>query len=375
MMLRRIGLYCILVGTVALCSGGIATVPLLVFTNYDSGESGTHLQHLNTVSVGDAKPGIPAELLSLPVPTNASKSAARFDLGRNHIHNNRWLITANGDIFDLTLKKLVLQTRDRFIRAGSDSLIFYTNDIIRGKYYSVFSEKTGTYTQVTKPGWKAITGRDAEADCTTLPFHIYEYHPSAPKTELVADAGSGENLSLRPNEKPSCPLFWLNNNQLLFPKYTNGGQTLSIMLVNAASGNVSEIGRLEEVQPSRTAFRFLKGENAQLLFHCGKGWYVVNTVAGSISPENKLDVGFGFSVGLDAYPLQGNPVLYRGQTIGTYFCDPEAVYTAEGRIAFCADQLIGGERFRKGIAIWTTTAGSWKWVSDGDAAAVCGWIN
>jgi hypothetical protein len=375
MLLRRIGLIGLLAGAVALCSGAVAAFPVLVFVSYDSGESGTHRQHLSTVSLAEAKPGIPAELLALPVPTSTNKSAARFDLGRNFIHNNRWLVTANGDIFDLTLKKLIVQTHARFIRAGSDSLLFYTNDIIRGKYYSVFSEKTSTYTQVTKPGWKAIYGRDAEADCTTLPFHIYEYHPSAPKTELVADAGSGENLSLRPNEKPSCPLLWLNNNQLLFPKYTNSGLTLSIVLVNAATGNITELGRLDEVPPSRTPFRFLEGKNGQLLFHCGKGWYAVNTAASSISPENKLDVGFGFAVGLDAYPLQGNPVLYRGQSIGTYFCDPEAVYTAEGRIAFCADHIIGGQRFRKGIATWTFFTGMWKWVGDGDVAAVCGWTN
>ncbi|MGL5888427.1 MAG: hypothetical protein ACRC3B_01000 [Bacteroidia bacterium] len=375
MMLRRIALYCLLAGTVALCSGGLTAFPVLVFVNYDSGESGTYLQHLHTISISEPKPGTPAELLAIPVPTNTTKSAARFDLGRNYIHSNRWLITANGDIFDLTLKKLVRQTHDRFIGAGNDSLIFYTNDIIRGKYYSVFSAKTGTYTQVSKPGWKALPGRDAEADCTTLPFRIYEYHPSAPKTELVADAGCGENLSLRPNEKPSCPLFWLSNNQFLFPKYANGGQTLSIILTDVSTNSSTELGKIENVPPSRTAFRFLKGENGQLLFQCGKGWYAVNAASGNISPENKLDVGNDFSVALDAYPLQGNPVLFRGQTIGTYFCDPEAVYTAEGRIAFCADQLIGGERFRKGIAVWTTTSGIWKWISDGDAAAVCGWIN
>jgi hypothetical protein len=356
-----------------LCSSGTANETALVFVSYDSGETGTHFQHLNT-----AQPSAPraiTELLALPVPTATQRGATRFDIGRNFIYNNRWLVTGNGDIIDLVQKKTVIQTHDRFIRSGTDSLIFYTNDITRGKYYSVFHTKTGAYTQVAKAGWKAQPGRDVEADCTTQPFHIYEYPASAPKIERVADAGCGENLSLQPGTHPACPIMWLNNNQFLFPKYTNNGKTLEIVLVDLSATAQTVLGRITDVPPSTLPFRFLYGENSQLLFFCGKGWFEIDMAAKNLQTQPALNLGNGFSVGLQSYPLQGNPIYYRGQTIGTYFCDPEMIYTAPGAIAFCADHIIGEQRFRKGIAAWTVSAGMWKWVGDGDVAAVCGWTN
>lgn len=365
--------FCLPLAVAMLCSSGSATEPALVFVSYDSGETGAHFQHLNTAQ--PAAPRTITELLALPVPTAANRGATRFDIGRNFIYNNRWLVTGNGDIIDLVQKKTVVQTHDRFIRTGTDSLLFYTNDITRGKYYSVFHTQTGTYAQVTKPGWKARPGRDAEADCTIQPFRIFEYPTSAPKIERVPDAGCGEDLSLQPNAKPACPILWLSQSQFLFPKFTENGKTLEIVRVDVATHTQTMLGKLTDVPPATSPFRFLSGENNQLLFFCGKGWYEIDLKNNSLLSQPRLNLGNDFSVGLQSYPLQGNPIYYRTQTIGTYFCDPEMIYTAPGAIAFCADHVIGGQRFRKGIAAWTASAGMWKWVGDGDVAAVCGWTN
>ncbi|MCU0435585.1 MAG: hypothetical protein MUC87_19150 [Bacteroidia bacterium] len=356
-----------------LCSLAPANDPLLVFVSYDSGETGTHRQHLHTAS--PATPRQTTELLALPAPTATTRGTTRFDIGRNHIHQNRWLITGNGDIIDLIQKKTVVQTHDRFIHATADSLIFHTNDITRGKYYSVFHTRTGEYAQVTKPGWKALPGRDAEPDCSATPFRIYEYHPSSPKTELIADAGCGEDLSLQPGAKPSCPIWWLNQNEFIFPRFSEAGKTLEIMRFNAGTLQKTVLGTMKEVPASKLPFRFLQGENNQLLLYCGKGWFEINTTENTLAAQPRLNLGNDFSVSLETDPMKGNPIYYRSQTIGTYFCDPEMIYTAPGAIAFCADHVIGGQRFRKGIATWTFSTGMWKWVGDGDVAAVCGWTN
>src|ERR1700741_404213 len=93
-----------------------------------------------------------------------NKDLNRFDMEGGFVFKNRWLISGTGNIIDLREKKIVSSDRSAFIRASGDSIVFYTNDIFKGKYYSVFNAKTGKCEEVKSVAFKGIVGQDVDVD-------------------------------------------------------------------------------------------------------------------------------------------------------------------------------------------------------------------
>ena len=114
----------------------------LLIAEYDAQAAQNHQQHLWRFNFNDAAAPAKEKLLTVQgQKTSASgsdkTSYIRMDIGTNTVYRNRWVITGIGNVIDLQEKKVALDTKDRFIKASGDSLVFFTNDIFKGKYYSV----------------------------------------------------------------------------------------------------------------------------------------------------------------------------------------------------------------------------------------------
>ena len=105
----------------------------LIVVHYDDGGKAELKQNIykytftNNVYAGREK------LLTV-VGRKNDKDYVRFDKGLNTLYKDRYLISSSGNIVDLKEKKVVFDGITQLVRCSNDSIIFYTDDIFKGKF-------------------------------------------------------------------------------------------------------------------------------------------------------------------------------------------------------------------------------------------------
>src|ERR1043165_1844503 len=164
----------------------------LIIAAYDDNAAVNHLQHLMNYVFVDGAMLSQETLLSVPTTKSGVKgNYVRFDIGKNHIYRNRYIVTGIGNVIDIKTKKILVEERGDFIKFSGDSIIFHTNDIFKGKYYSVLDLRTEKFQKVENPNYNPLPRPDVEVDETKQPFSISAYAVSGKQDLLVKDAGYG----------------------------------------------------------------------------------------------------------------------------------------------------------------------------------------
>jgi hypothetical protein len=356
----------------------VASTKSLIIAAYDAQAAQNHIVHLYKIPFTEGITGPQEKVMDVLTQQPGDKvPRIRFDLGPNTLYRGRWIITAYGNVIDLKAKKVLLDQHDRYVGAWGDSLVFYTNDIFRGKFYSVLFLNTGKYEQVTTPLFQhPIIGQDVEVDYSQEKYKIWHYPPSRPKRELVGDAGYGEDISQISGAKPAVPVFWLNNDQFIFARYSEKHDRATIVQVKVSKGWEYELGVIENIPASKKLSSFYRAPRGLVVYECGAGTF-------SVDPDNRKVTP------LDYYPVNGNADVYistkenepKGRTIrhgvkpiGTYFCDPASAVGINGYIAFPYEIVMGGEHYLQGAAVWSAAGDKWKTIGDSDLCAVIGWL-
>jgi hypothetical protein len=354
---------------------GIEKNHSLIIAVYDGQAASNHIIHLQRISFSGGTPGAPETIMNIVTQQAGDRSPRiRFDLGANKIYRNRWIITSYGNVIDLEQKKVLVDGHDQFVRASGDSIIFYTNDISRGKFYSVLDLKTGMYAQVKSPSFRAHLGQDVQPDCTLKNFKLYYYPPSAQKVEIIKDAGFGEDISLIPQAKPSCPIYWIDNDNFLYPNYSSAHDYVSIMKVNFSTKMQEKVGGIDKLPENHRLSSFYQNVDGDIIYSCARGHYKIDHAKKEVTELEFFSEGNGFSVAADETDKKGRVIRSGENIIGTYYCLPGLTATTTGFIAFPYEMVLGDEHYLQGVAVYSATAKQWKTVSDSDLSAVVGWI-
>ena len=189
----------------------------LLIAEYDDNAAVNHLQHLVNYVFVDGAMVSRETIVSLPTQKVGVKgNYVRFDLGKNRIYRSRYVVTGIGNVIDIKTKKLLVEERGDFVAFSGDSIIFYTNDIFKGKYYSVLNLKTEKFGKVENANYNPLPRPDVEVDETTKPFGISAYYVNGKQDILVKDAGYGEAQPLLGEDvKRKFQIFWLDNSSFL----------------------------------------------------------------------------------------------------------------------------------------------------------------
>jgi hypothetical protein len=346
----------------------------LIFAMYDQQAAQNHIVHLRKISFVNGIPGGTENIMDIVTQEPGDKlPKIRFDLGPNQIYKNRWIITAYGQVIDMQLKKVLVSDHDKFVRASGDSIIFYTNDIFRGQFYSVLDLQSGKYNEVKSVSFRALPGKDVEPDCSLKNYKIYYYPASSEKIELVRDAGFGEDVSLIQNGKPQCPIFWIDNDNFLYPNYSSDHGFVSIMKYSMSSKTEEKVGDIDQLPENHQLSKFYKNADGDIIYSCARGQFRIDILKKKVTELLFLSAGNGFSIAINETDKKGRVIQNGSQSIGTYFCDPDYAVTAKGYIAFPYEIVLGDEHYLQGIQIYSTVAGQWKSVGDSDLSAVIGW--
>ena len=354
---------------------GIEKKHFLIVAVYDANAASNHIVHLQKIPFTGGIPGAPETIMNVVTQLSGDRvPRIRFDLGANKIYRNRWIITSYGNVIDLEQKKILVDGHDQFVRASGDSIVFYTNDIARGKFYSVLHLSTGVYEQVKSPSFRALVGQDVQPDCTSKNFKIYFYPPSAQKVELVKDAGFGEDISLIPQAKPTCPIFWIDNDNFLFPYYSSTHDYVTIIKVNFSTKSQEKIGGIDQLPENHRLSSFYRNVDGEIIYSCSRGHYKIDLVKKELTELQFLSAGNGFAVALNETDKKGRVIRHDDQNVGTYFCAPSLSASTTGFIAFPYEIVLGEERYLQGAAVYSSVTKQWKTVGDSDLSAVVGWL-
>ncbi|GAB4139532.1 MAG: hypothetical protein Fur0041_14700 [Bacteroidia bacterium] len=373
---RSVSLFAVVLMLMSFSFSGSQNTYSLYIAVYDVQAAKNNIVHIRKVNMQNGIPAAAENWMDITTKLDGDKTPRiRFDLGENKIHRNRWLITAYGNVIDLAQKKVLVDSHDKFVKASGDSIVFYTSDIFKGRYYSLLDLKTGQYTKINNPAYKAIAGRDVEADCSMKNYRLYYYPVAAPKKEIVKDAGYGEDISLITGAKPQVPVFWIDQDNFLYPNYAAQRDYVAVMKVNVISGAQEKVGEIDRLPENRSLSFFYINPLNDIVYHCAAGHFKIDLKKKKAEELKDLPVGNGFTVASSEISDKGREIKYEGQIIGTYFCDPSTAVTTPGHIAFPFEMKLGDERFLQGAAVWNSTSKKWKTTGDSDLAAVLGWTN
>jgi hypothetical protein len=341
----------------------------LVVVQMDPKSSVNHLQHLVSYQFVDGKNVSKDTLLSIPTTRKDVKgSYVRFDIGVNRIYRDRYIVTGIGNIIDIKNKKLLLDQKDQFVRFSGDSVIFYTNDIFKGKYYSVYDLKKETYTKIESLVYKAILGGSIEVDYSAKPYKIWLYDINDKRELLVEDAG---DVDVKGKNQNLVPYFWISENSFIYAK-TSASSGTSIYKISTDKKE-ELIGKLEPVQDFANA-GFYIDEEGTICFVSPKARYKVDITKKAISKIAFIPAGNKFYVELDENPQLGRRIKDNDREVGKYYCNYSNVKTTDKLLALSYEMAVFNERFPQGVMLWNRDLNTWKKLDIPDVSSIIGWI-
>jgi hypothetical protein len=152
---------------------------------------------------------------------NISGSYVRFDLGRNFIYNNRYIISGIGNVIDINTNSLVIEESDDYVASSGDSIIFCAE-----KGYFILDLKTKNYELVKNKNYRNIKGllspdlkHGVEIDNSKSPHKILLCN-SENKCEIIVDnCDFGTKMKSHSSALPIVPTLWLDNENFVYANY------------------------------------------------------------------------------------------------------------------------------------------------------------
>lgn len=300
------------------------------------------------------------------------KDYIRADRGNNLIYNNRYLVTGIGNIIDLKEKKILFDGKAGLVRCSNDSAIFYTNDVFKGKFYSVYDFKAKQYGEVKDLLFKPKPGRDIEFDKSAVPFRIFYYPVGKPKVQLTGDAGYGQT-GTKDNFVPDPPLYWIDNTSFMYVHFNKDNSEISINVLNADDKSVKTLGKLA-VGKESTPASLKKLSDKQLILSHGNKLIFIDLEAGttSLMDYSRPDRGFTYECKADN---KGRTVKLNGKDLGKHHFETRNFSAGDNIAGFVKELMIGADSYQQGLSVWNVTKQVWEKVDADEVLVLLGWSN
>lgn len=301
-----------------------------------------------------------------------SKDYIRCDVGQNTLYKDRYLISGIGNVIDLKEKKVLYDGSAKLVRCSNDSIIFFTNDIFKGKFYSYFNLKTNTYSEIKSLTFKAIVGQDVEFDRTKSPYKLLYYPQNKPKVVLMEDAGHGGVSSKAP--KADIPIYWVDQNTFIFPNIKITDLEGSIVKYNLETKTSKVIGTFNSTANVPATYQLVNSVDCYIEFYFKNKLYCINPAKETMLLSNYKEIDKNFSVEVEPKST-GRAVYYKGKEIGRNHFDMKNFKTSSNYAALVKEIIMGDESYQQGMSVYNVTKAKWETIDGEDVVALVGWIN
>lgn len=299
------------------------------------------------------------------------KDNIRTDLGINTLYNNRYLITGIGNIIDLKDKKVLFDGRATLIRCTNDSVIYYTNDAFKGKFYSVYNFKTNTYGEVKNLLFRPKLGQDVEYDKTTVTYKLNLYPQNKSKVELVKDAGCGQTGTADVT-KPDPAFWWIDNSNFVYANYNTTNTEISFYKVNADTKASTLVGKVA-IKPETTAAKLQKLSNTQALLFYGSKQILIDASANTVTDLVFTNSTNGFSAECKSNTY-GRIIKLNEKEVGKQHFQLKNFKTENNISAVVKELIMGTESYQQGLGVYNYNKPGWETVDAEDVLTLVGFI-
>jgi hypothetical protein len=300
------------------------------------------------------------------------KDYIRLDRGKNTLYKGRYLITGMGNIIDLQEKKVLFDGRASLVKCENDSAVFYTNDIFKGKFYSVYNFEKKQYAEVKDLLYKPRFEKDVEFDKTSTPFKINYYPQGAAKVVLTSDAGYGQTTTkdARVADPPTC---WLDHSNFVYSHFNKENTELAFYKVNIDSKENKLVGKLT-ISPEITPAEISRLSDTELLMLLGNKQIIINVKDNSVTDLSYASIGNGFTY--ECKPsAAGRVVKLNGKEIGKVHFKPVNFVSDKTEAALVKEIMVGTEGYQQGISVWNGTDKKWETVEADEVLRLVGWVS
>ena len=326
----------------------------------------------------------------LGVPTNKegiAGSYVRYDLGKNFIYKNRYVISGIGNVIDIKTKSLVMDESDEFISAQGDTLIFHRDNIFTGTGYLMLDLTSRKYGFINQDKLDKEKDRRSSPDKlhylsidqSKTPYKIWLHNSDSKKKLVVQDAGQGHNI-MYSSKLPTIETYWLNNHAFLYAvhetkfdakKKDYSRVTLRQYDIITDADQVFFV--LDSVSNGKTNGSFFIDNIGQLIYK-SSGWsyHLVDTVKQILTNYPFYELGFGFSTA-NKTEQDGTVLKHNNINIGKLWCSNEVV--GEGVIAVEFGDIGSNLAYPKGIMTWSQQTNKWTTINIPWLSTIIGWVN
>ncbi len=302
-----------------------------------------------------------------------NKDYIRLDKGKNSIYKNRYLISASGNVIDLHEKKVVHDDNARFVKCSNDSIIFFTNDIFKGKFYSVFDISTNVYSEVKSLTFNPIIKQDVEFDISETPYKLFYYPRGKQKVLILKDAGHGCSNLL--NKQNDIPIYWIDQDNFIFPNVKISNLEGVIQKCNLKTKQIFDIGIFSSLASRDCNFSFINSsESGQLEFYFKDKIYKINVLKESMDQLEMKNLSNGYSASITS-DSKGRRVLHNRKEVGLLNFELSNVATTTHYFAAVKDIVVAGEHFQSGLSVYNLQHLKWEFIKAEEIASLVGWIN
>ncbi|HEY2860682.1 MAG TPA: hypothetical protein VGJ21_19845 [Terracidiphilus sp.] len=299
-------------------------------------------------------------------------SKIRFDLGKNQIVGNRYVITWAGNVVDLLTGKPALVSKGELagIDQKSNAAIIRVNRKDDEGVYS-FNFDSKRYKRLQKLGNWAISGERSPngkrvAAGNSLSIVLYGLDG---KSVLLGSDFEREG-TLECNSFQSPTFLWLDDTHLLTQR-TNGN-----LVIVDDRGKVEPLLKIPDVEPLPCGPELRRDRGGQIIYSERNGDWLIDVDKRHFESLAWESLGNGFDVEHLQSDTVGQSIRYNGKEIGKWPSDLFEISTAPGLLAVeygKPGSHLGG--VAEGVRVWSADNGEWTPMGPAWVAAVIGWVD
>ena len=301
----------------------------------------------------------------------------------NIIYRDRYLITFGGAVIDMKTKEMIKEDDGRYKEASGDTLIFFTENLFRGNYFSYLNLSTRNITHKEIKNYRHDYSEEVfspsgkyylDVDYSKLPYKIYLVKGKQ-KELIVPNAGMGSPMNGGASF-PIVPLYWTDSTHFLFARFDRNFNpwisTGTVILYNIKRKSELIIGYLGKVKDYVINARFLKDEANGLMLMVGHRYFHINHDSIEVVEKSRFNLENSFSYDLYVDDDWRQKIYFENSEIGNlHFLESFATsnYVALG----LRDKgtYTGSDK----IGIWNNYTKDWLIIPEPHLIEIIGWID
>ena len=307
-------------------------------------------------------------LVSKDLILSTDYTRVRYDLGKNHIYKNRYVITNWGDVVDIQDKKLLHDGHGKYVATEGDWIVQHESGTeFRGHYY--YDLKANRYRRFVVPTKWDLPGLLAPDQLKSVDGEMGDsiWLHRFDRGKQLLGSGFRVDQALESSFIGHPPVFWLDNTRVLTQR--DNGDIVVLQL----DGTVIPIVKIPITTPNYSQPFFFRDPGGRIIYRCTRT-FVINVEEKSYTPHEWTTLGFGFDAQTEKDPSYGHIIRYQGKEIGRLWASVWGAPATDGHVAFEYGDVGSNLGYPKGIQVWSSANNNWTTIGNMRIPRIIGWV-